>query len=362
LKSAYSQHPSVQKLLGQYEAWEDSFRREAETRLGGFKPIQQLLDTHLAEEFQQSLRKVKTQQSLFENAGMKRCASEGSLTNAASETGSARARGQRVHLRQDWDVLSSFNTEANVGRHSSYADSPSELQDAESGAMGRFPRGTAAPALRDKGPVAATAAAAAAGSTMLGTVVDEDSDGVSSASSSSSWLAADEGSRQLEAVAARLLAQSRQAIQNAQQTLQETATNCQANLQSLGALLQQVSMQTASEYGMPRSGSAGSMQVVPWQRGSSGAPDSPSAAAASWDLVPRFFGEELPHPTNGTNMGSSSSLAVFAREANGQELAAADGAEADAQVRCWRCSCALRHVPHAEVLHATALGWQQLTQ
>jgi hypothetical protein len=335
LKSAYSQHPSVQKLLGQYEAWEDSFRREAETRLGGFKPIQQLLDTHLAEEFQQSLRKVKTQQSLFENAGMQRCASEGSLTNAASESGSARARGQRVHLRQDWDVLSSFHPEANVGRHSSYADSPNELQDADSGGMARFPRGAAAPALRDKGPVAATAAAAAAaaGFTMLGTVLDEDSDGVSSASSSSSWLAADEGSRQLEAVAARLLAQSRQAIQNAQQTLQETATNCQANLQSLGALLQQVSMQTASEYGMPRSGSTGSMQVVPWQRGSSGtgAPDSPTAA--SWDLVPRFFGEEIPHPTNGTNMGSSSSLAVFAREANGQEIVAADGAEADAQVR-----------------------------
>ncbi|WIA41577.1 hypothetical protein OEZ86_008941 [Tetradesmus obliquus] len=71
------------------------------------------------------------------------------------------------------------------------------------------------------------------------------------------------------------------------------------------------------------------MQVVPWQRNSSGQPDSPSAA--NWDLVPRFFGEELPHPTNGTNMGSSSSLAVFAREANGQELAAADGADADAQ-------------------------------
>lgn len=162
---------------------------------------------------------------------------------------------------------------------------------------------------------------------MLGTVIDEDSD---SASSSSSWAAADEGSRQLEAVAARLLAQSRAAIQNAQQTLQETATNCQANLQSLGALLQQVSMATANEYGMPRSGSTGSMQVVPWQRNSSGQPDSPSAA--NWDLVPRFFGEELPHPTNGTNMGSSSSLAVFAREANGQELAAADGADADAQV------------------------------
>ncbi|KAF8056763.1 DGD1 [Scenedesmus sp. PABB004] len=140
-----------------------------------------------------------------------------------------------------------------------------------------------------------------------------------------SWAAADEGARQLEAVAARLLAQSRQAIQSAQQTLQETATNCQANLQSLGTLLQAVSLQqtaagevslqtAAGEHGLPRSSSGGSLQLAPWQQPSGG---GGGEQAAPWDLVPRAWrdGDEQQQPPSAS--GSSNSLVLFARKANG---------------------------------------------
>lgn len=301
-------HPGMQQLVNNYEQWESKFRKEAETRLSsGFEPLKQLLDTSHPDEWA-LLRKVKSSQSIIES-GIKRSASEGSLLNA--DTGASQRKGQRVHLRQDWDVLSTLNSESNQGRRNSHGDGTvqdSELADA------RFPRVTTAPALRDRPLDIPTA------------VVEAEDDAASSSGSGSSWAAADEGSRQLEAVAARLLQQSRQAIQNAQLTLQETANNCQANLQSLGALLQQVSMQTAGEYSIHRTSSDG-QQLVSWQRSSS------DAATMAGDLVPRFFRDpnsvdDLPSPNNGAG-GSSNSLAIFAREANGMALSEQQQHEAE---------------------------------
>jgi len=253
-------------------------RKEAETRLGGFKPLQQLLDSSHADEWQ-LLRKVKPQRALYDG-GMKRSASEGSLTTTGGEaagTGQRRA-GQRVHLRQEWDMFTAFTPEVNQGR-----PGPGMLVEDAEGVEPRFPRVTTAPALRDRQPGQGSG--------------DEEDEVSSSASSSGIWSAQnDEGARQLEAVAARLFAQSKQAIQNAQQTLQETANNCSANLQSLGALLQQVSMQTAGEYALaiPRTSSGGSingLQVVPWGWGSPEGSTGGGAAAAGGDAsgVPRFF-------------------------------------------------------------------------
>lgn len=285
-------------------------RKEAETRLEGFKPLQQLLDSSHADEWQ-LLRKVKPQRALYEG-GMKRSASEGSLTTTGPDSASTgqRRAGQRVHLRQEWDMFTTFNPEVNQGR-----PGPGMILEEAEDMDSRFPRVTTAPALRDRHSQAGQGSAG------------EEDEVSSSGSSSGVWSAqTDEGARQLEAVAARLLAQSKQAIQNAQQTLQETANNCSANLQSLGALLQQVSMQTAGDYALalPRTSSSGSingLQVVPWQWG------NPDGAPAAGDLsaVPRFF---KPAPdastaadgSEGGNLDSSSGALVLARHGSLQVL------------------------------------------
>jgi hypothetical protein len=311
-------------------------RKEAETRLGGFKPLTQVLDSQHADEWQ-LLRKVK-QQRPSQGGGMKRSASEGSLAISGGSSGAAgggaveqraRAPSQRVHLRHEWDMFTAFSPEANIGRPGPGVvmedeEQPEQEEAAGGGAAapygGRFPRVTTAPALRDKQPQQQHAAAAAG----AGYAQEEDEGGLASSSGNSSsnglWAVgggggvSDEGARQLEAVAARLLAQSRQAIQNAQQTLQETANNCSANLQTLGALLQQVSMQTASDYGgMPRSGSGGSisgLQVVPWQQRPGAAVQQQQDGSSS--DVPRFF-----RPSQG---GGSADGAAADGSSNSQAL------------------------------------------
>jgi digalactosyldiacylglycerol synthase len=279
--------------------------------LGGFKPLQQLLDSSHADEWQ-LLRKVKPQRALYDN-GMKRSASEGSLATIGGDSAGTgqRAAGQRVHLRQEWDMFTAFTPETNQGR-----PGPGTLVEDADSIETRFPRVTTAPALRDRHSAPGQASAG------------EDDEVSSSGSSSGVWISqTDEGARQLEAVAARLLAQSKQAIQNAQQTLQETANNCSANLQSLGALLQQVSMQTAGEYALaiPRTSSSGSingLQVVPWQWGN---PDGAPAAAGDGSAVPRFFKPALDASiteggSEGGSLDGSSGAIVLARHGSLQVL------------------------------------------
>lgn len=263
----------------------------------------------------QLLRKVKPQRALYDG-GMKRSASEGSLaiTGAEADSTGQRRAGQRVHLRQEWDMFTAFNPESNQGR-----PGPGVLVEESEGMESRFPRVTTAPALRDRhsaaGAYQGTAAAAA----------EEEEEVSSSGSSSGVWSSqTDEGARQLEAVAARLLAQSKQAIQNAQQTLQETANNCSANLQSLGALLQQVSMQTAGDYALalPRSSSNGSingLQVVPWQWGNpEGGPAGAGDQAGA--MVPRFF------RPNSSSDGGSAAAADGSSEGGSSALDSSSGA------------------------------------
>jgi digalactosyldiacylglycerol synthase len=268
-------NPSVQRLVNNYEEWENNLRKEAETRLGGFKPLQQLLDSN-AEDWQ-LLKKVKSQQPLFGGSYMKRCASEGSLT--ASEGSSSKPQGgTRVIMRSDWDVFSSgFSTEHEARRASRSLDEEHPIVVPGSSSGNGMPRSTTAPALRDS--------------------IEEEMDEASSTSGSSTW-SADEGARQLEAVAVKLIQQSRQAIQNAQQTLQETANNCQQNLQVLGAILQQGVQQVALP-GPDGPGSPTALQLVPWRSGSAAALAAGSGSgtplagsngqAEGWELVPRYM-------------------------------------------------------------------------
>jgi digalactosyldiacylglycerol synthase len=311
-------------------------RKEAETRLGGFKPLQQLLDSSHADEWQ-LLRKVKPQRALYDG-GMKRSASEGSLaiTGVESDGTGQRRAGQRVHLRQEWDMFTAFNPEVNQGR-----PGPGVLVEEPEGIESRFPRVTTAPALRDRQQSAQQQGSGG-----------EDDEVSSSGSSSGIWsVQTDEGARQLEAVAARLLAQSKQAIQNAQQTLQETANNCSANLQSLGALLQQVSLQTTGDYALALPGSSSSsslngLQVVPWQWGS---PDGSPAGAGDLSAVPRFFkaapdasttadgsseGGALDSSSGAMVLSRHGSLAVLTPEQQSMQDAAAAAANTSYEQMC----------------------------
>lgn len=248
-------NPGVQRLVSNYEEWENNMRKEAETRLGGFKPLQQLLDSSIAEDWE-LLRKVKAPSY---TSSFKRSASEGNLT--ATESSPHRPRSQRVHLgRPGWDFPTTAFTPAIEETPTRTSWSLDEETDVPTS---RFPRVTTAPALRDEG----------------------DEQVPSSNSSSASWGSVDDGAKHLEAVAVRLLEQSRLAIQSAQQTLQETANNCQQNLQTLGVLLQQ-SVQpgvTGSNMGGHRTNL--SLQIVPWRV----ADRASSGSGASSLPLPRYL-------------------------------------------------------------------------
>ena len=53
-------HASVQRLAAHYEEWETALRREAEERIGGFKPLQRFIEASGTAEDWQLLRRVKS--------------------------------------------------------------------------------------------------------------------------------------------------------------------------------------------------------------------------------------------------------------------------------------------------------------
>jgi hypothetical protein len=286
------QHASMQRLAAQYEQWESSLRREAEERMGGFRPLQRFIEASGTAEDWQLLRRVKSQGAALGGA-MKRSASEGALTAEQQQLappGAVAHGAQRVHLRQEWDPLGAagmmpghhaagghYATPHEGARRASgegYAPashapapsagpaSPQQQQQqqqqqapadgAESGGAappGRFPRAKTAPALRDAArgseeeeddddELGGGAPGAAAYAERLRARMESP---IARPASAGAWVGGagspDEAAgRQLEAMAARLLQQSRAAIQNAQAAVQETAINCSQNLQTLGAL------------------------------------------------------------------------------------------------------------------------------
>lgn len=168
-------NPNVQKLVTGYEEWESGLRREAKARLGGFKPVQQMLDNGRVEDWA-LLKKVKTSKPGL-GGFMKRSASDSTLTRSDSD-GSKNLR-IKVYLRQDWDPMS---WEDEFAHHNNMMHPTDAYLDERSG------------------------------------------------------LYANETiTRNLEAVAVSI----QNTLVTAQQTIQETANNCQQNLQTLGALFQQ---------------------------------------------------------------------------------------------------------------------------
>ncbi|KIY95412.1 hypothetical protein MNEG_12549 [Monoraphidium neglectum] len=341
-------HASVQRLAAHYEEWETSLRREAEERIGGFKPLQRFIEASGQTEDWQLLRRVKSQQPGLGGA-MKRSASEGTLTLAEHQPRSA----QRVHMRQDWEPLGSSGNmaaQATAVPHATPHEAPRERRRSADGdpaaaaphiSQGgsgdapspqaaqqqqqahRFPRATTAPALRDEDGEESEASddggAPSATATRRGT--RSSAPGGAPAAASAAWSASggagsppdDLGARQLEAVAARLLQSSRAAIQTAHAAVAETAINCSQNLQTLGALFSASVGQGMSsaggssdslalagggpdgggDSGARGSGGGSQLQLVPWAANDRAAAAAAAAAAADaggpWDLIPRYL-------------------------------------------------------------------------
>jgi digalactosyldiacylglycerol synthase len=227
------QNPGLQRLVTGYEEWESNLRREASARLGGFQPLRQVFaDNGLADDWG-LLRRVKSSNSLY-GGSLKRSASDNSLSSLSSAADGARKPAkQRVHLSADWDLFSALNSAsaADIGN------------------------------CRPPGP-------ARHGLPRVATESSLDLDGTGAFANS-------EAARNLEAVAVTILQTSKQALANAQQSLQETATNCSQNLQSLTVLLQQ---------NLPVQAPGVVQQIVRSSQSAQG-----SNALVPWSVLPRYL-------------------------------------------------------------------------
>jgi hypothetical protein len=222
-------NPNLQRLVTGYELWESNLRKEASARLGGFKPLQQVLDSSLADDWD-LLKRVKSTNNIY-GTSLKRSASDNSLSSAAD--GVRKPAKQRVHLSSDWDLFSALNT------------------------SGQPEFGTYRPIQRRHG---------------LPRVATESSLELDSTSTNFN----NDAARNLEAVAVTILETSKQALQTAQQSLQETATNCQQNLQSLTVLLQQ---------NLPVQPQNMMQQIVQRPNGSA----QQNSSLVPWSVLPRYL-------------------------------------------------------------------------
>jgi hypothetical protein len=374
-------HASMQRLQASYQQWESSLKAEAEERIGGFKPLHRFIEASGTTEDWQLLRRVKNQQPAVGGAGMKRSASEGTLTTVA-EHHQPRSAQQRVHMRQEWEaglggaagVHAAPHATPHDGRRSADGGQPSsasshphpqQQQQQQGGADGhgpqaahqqhhpqqqqhkQFPRSTTAPALHagdgaasdDDDSEGGAAAAARAAAARYGAAAY--ANGAAAAWGGAAGSPDEAGARQLEAVAARLLQQSRAAIQNARAAMDETAANCSQNLQTLGALFSASVGQGLSsaggeggEDGVSASASAprlsgSQMQLVPWLAADRAAATADGAAAGTpWELIPRYLrltAEGLAGPPLAIGDGSAAAAGGNAGEGAAGAGAAAGG-------------------------------------
>jgi len=108
-------NPGVQRLFSNYEEWETNLRREAQSRLGGFRPLLQQLDASNAEDWELLKRVKEGRAGSMGGAGplwvqgMKRSASEGTLSLTGGSEDAAARRPQRLHMRGDWDMFGPFS-------------------------------------------------------------------------------------------------------------------------------------------------------------------------------------------------------------------------------------------------------------
>ncbi len=269
-----------------YESWESNLRDEATKRLSTFRPPTPLLAA--GNEDWDLLRRVKANGSLSLSSSMKRSASDNSLDSPQHWKGSSK--------HQHW-TFSVDDDSSSTGYDQQIQPSLSREASTEAAFSRGFPRVPTAPSLHDF---------------------------------SDSWAANEAMARNLEAVAQSILKRSRLALQSAQQSIQETAANCQQNLQILGSALQQNLATTAGPHGMSMSGTSsglsGTMALVPWGV-ANGQTDATSSSAEPGTSSPPP-GEQGPSPGS----GAITPWAVFprylrAREAEQAELAAGDGSD-----------------------------------
>jgi hypothetical protein len=371
------QHASMQRLAAHYEEWESSLRREAEERMGGFRPLQRFIEASGTAEDWQLLRRVKSTAPAFGGGAMKRSASEGALTDGTQHHqqqqhahgghgghggggggGGAHAAGAggapRVHLRQEWDPLGAAGAAAGAGLYGAPHDAAPRRASTEGPRPGspdageaaaaqqpRFPRATTAPALHDVrsseeeddeefGDAPGAAAYAARARARMGSPLARPA-------SAGAWAGGagspDElGGRQLEAMAARLLQQSRAAIQNAHAAVQETAINCSQNLQTLSALFSgsNPSLSTLGGGAGGGAGADGQLALAPWGAADRAAAAAAAAAAISgdgatpWEAIPRYLRLTAEGLAGGSG-GAAGAGAAGAEAGEGAAGAAAGG-------------------------------------
>ncbi|KAG2452291.1 hypothetical protein HYH02_003315 [Chlamydomonas schloesseri] len=239
------QNPDVQRLVNNYESWQQSQQNEVRQRLGSFKPPETLLSgqQQLLTEDWDLLRRVKNADLSLATA-MKRSASDPSLD---SPTHWKSGKHWTFNVGEDDSSSAAFDQFSQLKL--SKADG-----DIASAARG-FPRVTTAPSLQEL---------------------------------SESWAANDVVAKNLEVVAQAIISHSRLALQTAQQSIQQTAANCQQNLQMLGTALQQNLPAGAA----PTAGLAGTgaLALVPWAVHNNGQPATaaPAGTDAHGNPVPVF--------------------------------------------------------------------------
>lgn len=184
-------NPNVQRLLSGYEEWESNLRREAKKRLSGFTPLSPVLDKGLLSDDWDLLRRVKNSNSKLTTSGsMKRSASDNTIAPLVASRKSSRAKHSESGEGQ---VVVNF-----YPHHP-----PFGIRKSQSSVLPKVPTATSLEQLHQQ-----------------------------------AISKGEEAARTVESVVKSFAQSSNLALQNAQQTLQETATNCQQNFQTLTSMFQ----------------------------------------------------------------------------------------------------------------------------
>ena len=232
-----------QMLESGYQVWESNLRSEAQARLVGFKPQQALASGLLSEEWD-LLQRVKSSKAFLTSSSMKRAASENNLAGLGATRASRRhSKQQQLEYR---DQHHQFSSSSSASKHE-YKMPAGDMET-----LMRVQRRSgmvASPSLKDLS----------------------------------------EQARQLNPEAAKglqeLIHKSRLAIQNAQQSIQQTASNCQQNLQVLSNIFQQNSQHLQSAL-------SGSSTLVTWSLVNSTDPMgsvNSSSAMVPWAVFPKYL-------------------------------------------------------------------------
>jgi digalactosyldiacylglycerol synthase len=261
------QNPEVQRLVSNYESHVGKLREETISRLS-FKPPDTLLTAPplLSEEWD-LLRRVKNAGDRG-SAAMKRSSSDPSLDSPTHWRSGSNGKHWTFSVEDDSAAPDQMRGEPQFG----------------TGSMLRFPRVPTASSLQEL---------------------------------SKSWVASDPVARNLEAVAQTIIARSRLALQSAQQSLQQTAVNCQQNLQLLGTALQHNLAATASGGGAAptiSAGLGGTLALVPW-----------AMPAESLDATSALFGVVRPVSQDGTDVSAAEAGAPVAALTQGAGTSGNEG-------------------------------------